>query len=153
MTQTGQNSMVRTRDEQKEQLLHELDTFNDSLGALDLAEAHIAEAEARGAEEQRRKDAEEQRPFAYCWTYGIGGKWRFSEKFPTATSATRKPKFISPLYMRPAIVPVQVARVKELEEAATDAIALIRIGRPVLARSALQRVTTDRAALTREGGV
>lgn len=58
MTQTGQNSAVRTREQQAVELATYF--YRNDTGAADClknAARHIAEAEARGAEEQRRKDA------------------------------------------------------------------------------------------------
>lgn len=152
MTQTGQNSAVRTREEQIEDLTSlfgEEGTFT-FVDDRDAATKHIleaeAEAEVRGAEEQRRKDAEGQEPVMWQKQH-IDGTWSWTtcHAFHEANGTPTRG-----LYTRPANVAALEARVQELEKAATDAVALIRNGRPVLARSVLQRVTTDCAVLTRE---
>jgi len=121
MTQNAEQNL-RTRDAQITALATMLMALaackpanGDPNLAMESAKNHVLEAEARGAAEQRRKDAESDRPSAYRWTYGIGEKWRFAEKPPTATSAARKPKFVSPLYTRPADVTALEARIVELE--------------------------------------
>ncbi|MEW9274384.1 hypothetical protein [Gluconobacter oxydans] len=150
MSQTGQNRSVRTRD-QVIQLLTDLkDGFTHTATVPEIYDEIRDQvlAEARGAEEQRRKDAEGQEPVMWQKQH-IDGTWSWTtcHAFHEANGTPTRG-----LYTRPANVAALEARVQELEKAATDAVALIRNGRPVLARSVLQRVTTDCAALTREGG-
>ncbi|GFE97725.1 hypothetical protein [Gluconobacter sp. Gdi] len=116
MTQNTEQN-VRTRDEQ-------IDALADGIareGYADtpdyaLAERHILEAEARGAEEQRRKDGEGQKPVA--WHYydeedddGRGG-WRYS-----SSKLSSRYEDVHPLYDRPANVTALEARIAELKEA------------------------------------
>lgn len=58
MTQTGQNSAVRTRDEQTQWMARCIRASADHPSLEGFLCEHIRIAEARGAEEQRRKDAE-----------------------------------------------------------------------------------------------
>lgn len=150
MSQTGQNRSVRTRD-QVIQLLTDLkDGFTHTATVPEIYDEIRDQvlAEARGAEEQRRKDAEGQEPVMWQKQH-IDGTWSWTtcHAFHEANGTPTRG-----LYTHPANVAALEARVQELEKAATDAVALIRNGRPVLARSVLQRVTTDCASLTREGG-
>jgi len=79
-------------------------------------EVHLLEAEARGAAEQRRKDAEGAEPLAWQWFKLIPGTvhWRIvldSEKPLNADRVTN----LTPLYAKPPNVSALEARVKELE--------------------------------------
>ncbi|MFT9115436.1 MAG: hypothetical protein ABF443_15295 [Acetobacter malorum] len=58
MTQTEQNSAFRSREAQEDSLTYHLGGLQAAKNFRRLARAMIQEAEARGAEEQRRKDAE-----------------------------------------------------------------------------------------------
>ncbi|MEW9272365.1 hypothetical protein [Gluconobacter oxydans] len=120
----GQNSAVRTRDEQ---IRYFLDICED--GALtqqapttDFIFRMLLEAEARGAEEQRRKDAEGQEPFAYVsqedanTPKNVQGLEQFGEY------CDKKYEYFQvPLYTRPANVAALEARIAELEAEKADA--------------------------------
>jgi len=81
-----------------------------------MAEEFILEAEARGAAEQRRKDAEGAEPVGYVLA---GLKELFSNPADPLSAAmilaSKDAPHIVPLYTRPANVSALEARVKELE--------------------------------------
>lgn len=100
---------MRTREEQIKALTRRMrwDAKRD-------AEAYIEEAEARGAAEQRRKDAEGQEPVAW-------GDFAFMKKGQPFTAYLKPPhadpKFNLPLYTRPANIVALESRIAELKEA------------------------------------
>lgn len=140
MSQTEQNKPVRSRDEQivgfatmLMALAASKPADGDPEAAMETAKNHITEAEARGAAEQRRKDAEGQEPVA--WRYevkrmgywvsrevGYGPRvweWYWDGKRPDPTDPDCRN--VSPLYERPANVPALEARIAELEGALKEA--------------------------------
>lgn len=123
---------------------------------------HILEAEARGAAEQRRKDAEAQEIAGYI-PENTPNFFSASEAKYASTALHRNP-FPNdvPVYYRPANVAALEAEIAELEgerdryrKCMTDCVELLGRTKPgTLARIWLQDcLDTARAALTREGGV
>ncbi|OAJ67735.1 hypothetical protein [Gluconobacter cerinus] len=129
MTQNTEQS-VRTRDEQVEALAKRLRVgFKNGIVSRSMADGYIKEAEARGAEEQRRKDAEGQEPVA--WRYeikrmgywvsrevGYGPRvweWYWDGEKPDITHPDYRN--VSPLYDRPANVAALEAEIASLKEA------------------------------------
>ncbi|MBS1079141.1 hypothetical protein [Gluconobacter kondonii] len=165
-----QSKPVRSRDEQVESAY-----LNDGDFTLfqefdrDDFENQLKEAEARGAAEQRQKDAENQAPSAWTWQHDhgdIGWRREFSIKEPRGDFDFVRG--ITPLYTHPANVAALEARIAELEaenrhqrtqilefrnddrriRLAAERVCSVREGSEIFeARIAL------RAALTREGGV
>ena len=159
MSQTGQNSAVRTREAFSGYLFcnpdtgiewnsqHPIDSgecedatdihratfprlisyLQEAWQALAESEAQrirdITEAEDRGAEEQRRKDAEGQRPVAWQVRDMRGGAWTWKKCSERAHEEYKKHSTIETreLFCRPANVAALEARVKELEAEAAGA--------------------------------
>lgn len=160
MTQTEQKSAVRTFGQQVV-ALGECLFFSDRISLLDstdIASRHIQEAEARGAEEQRRKDAEGYEPVYQIKLKGGNGSWQDVADLETYQEFIEPHWLRRTLYTRPANVAALEARVKALEvERDRYRLALQDIeglkayytrGEPA---HKMQRMA--RAALTREGGV
>ena len=115
----AQNSGVRTRDEQIEALTSQFGeegTFS-YIDDWDAATRHILEAEARGAAEQRRKDAEGQKPIVWAHRNHIEDVPYASRNKPfvVSTEDIYSPDVSVPLYTHPANVAALEAMVKELE--------------------------------------
>ncbi|WP_215745948.1 hypothetical protein [Gluconobacter sp. P1C6_b] len=161
-----QNKPVRTRDEQIEALASQFGeegTFS-YVDDRDAATQHIAEAEARGAAEQRRKDAERQEPVAWA----IPGQLP-SEAFPHCELVLYRRKASHntlPLYTHPANVAALEDRVGKLEgERDRLRDALIACGNNAggflapgvstefLIECVPEEVRLKISSLTREGGV
>ena len=132
------------------------------------AQRHIEEAEARGAEEQRRKDAEGQEPAGYASRGALEHLATRSAPRVQNLYGYSDNRWDIPLYTHPANVAALEARVKELEEAIEDYFSaragcevecVSRTGEPEQgakreARNDL-RIAFERkisAALKREGG-
>ncbi|MBF0859380.1 hypothetical protein HKD24_09155 [Gluconobacter sp. LMG 31484] len=152
----AQNSAVRTREEQIEALTSQFGeegTFS-YVDDRDAATRHILEAEARGAAEQRRKDAEEQEPFAYVSQIDANtpkspqGLEQFGEYCDKKCDY-----FQVPLYTHPANVAALEARVKELEEAKLTFLRLVSRAQMCVPELYEGWHIDARAALKREGGV
>jgi len=116
MTQTEQNSAVRTN--QIEVLTeHFMTAGYPPIPARKLAEDTVAEAEARGAAEQRRKEAEGYGTPVYQWRLTSDDNWvtavdaeelgQVQNGYPASETRT--------LYTRPANVAALEARIAELE--------------------------------------
>ncbi|AQS90491.1 hypothetical protein A0U94_05400 [Gluconobacter albidus] len=117
MTQE-QKGAVRARDEQISDFSSDLlveKQLKNSVVLKDRLHVELTEAEARGAEEQRRKDAEDCAPRYQVWNNNPGfwddcpedeEDWRWEH----ATEADRRI-----LYTRPANVAALEARIAELE--------------------------------------
>ncbi|GBR02131.1 hypothetical protein ACFFGF_04945 [Asaia lannensis] len=107
----------RTREAQIDSLtfhLHEATCDVCWSVARTMAEGFILEAEAQGAAERRREDAEGTEPFAWGVTLDIEMGYPFlAHKTPISPIPARN----VPLYVRPANVTALEARVKELEGA------------------------------------
>ncbi|GBR03254.1 hypothetical protein [Gluconobacter cerinus] len=80
---------------------------------------HIVLAEARGAEEQRRKDAEGDRPVAWQVRDMRGGAWPWKQCSESAHEEYKKHSTVETreLFSRPANVAALEARIAELTEA------------------------------------
>ncbi|KXU99265.1 hypothetical protein AD929_15850 [Gluconobacter potus] len=121
MTQNTEQN-VRTRDEQIGDIAN--DWIATGMGrniAYEWASEVVHEAEARGAEEQRRKDAEGQVPIAWLIEDPLKGRPgcahlidRASTNRAYAENMETLNFDVSPLYTHPANVAALVARVKEL---------------------------------------
>jgi len=110
--QKPESAEFRTREAQKTALAEALEDGMSRHASTEEAERHIAEAEARGAAEQRRKDAEGDDPKAWIVTQG------FYVPFVTLDVGLLRGKphsIVTPLYTRPANVAALEDRVKELE--------------------------------------
>ncbi|WP_336717496.1 hypothetical protein [Asaia bogorensis] len=120
--QKPESAEFRTREAQVTDLAFEISDWKsyDDNEDIPLARAHLIEAEARGAAEQRRKDAEGVEPFAWVspedvdprntWCNGNGYGFRILEHHSIQT-----PTATIPLYTGPANVAALEDRVKELE--------------------------------------
>ena len=163
MTQNTEQN-VWTREEQLRSLMGVISPQAEYPLVADLLSRHLAEAEARGAEEQRRKDADGQEPFGYLITEHSGDG---NQSATTFTKHPVSPEDMSelqltslPVYDRPANVAALEARVKELDEAiqfhdrvkAASVSEKIAVGQDAYNRmdAAMRSVV---AALKREGGV
>lgn len=107
--QKPESAEFRTREAQVADLSSLFFNFCDPRG---VARSQILEAEARGAAEQRRKDAEGAEPVAWIIAQG------FYVPFVTLDAGLlrgRPHSVITPLYTRPANVAALEDRVKELE--------------------------------------
>ncbi|WP_148301548.1 hypothetical protein [Asaia prunellae] len=129
----------------------------DAAYPLVVAEMHILEAEARGATEQRRKDAEDGEPVAWMYRTRDGSHCvtRYIEE------AELEGIEIFPLsYTRPANIAALEARVKELEgakgrkqeEARRYRNALANIVAKTGSHSVAHRIALEALAAIREGG-
>lgn len=121
--QKPESAEFRTREEQ----IGALALAMDAAYPRTVAEMHISEAEARGAAEQRRKDAERAEPVA--WQYEVKGLgewqngevgygpdvWRLKCGYIKPDRDDPDYRSLSPLYDHPANVATLEARVKELE--------------------------------------
>lgn len=115
----------------------------------------IKEAEARGAEEQRRKDAEAQVPVAWIFHARLRGTsaWRTFVDTNRPEENPSNIRNVSPLYDRPANVSALEARVKMLEGDRDRLFAALRTIASTGGATVGWMRRTARAALTREGGV
>ncbi|MFT8851552.1 hypothetical protein [Acetobacter orientalis] len=136
--------------------------------ARKLAEDMVSEAEARGAAEQRRKDAEGQEPVAWVRPSEWNDSW-WNNSWPIRTGAWRScqlREFTIPLFDRPANVAALEARVKVLEaENEKFRNAMSKIAAHVggfaspncsvdfMTSAIPEEVRLSFATLTREGGV
>ncbi|WP_408872924.1 hypothetical protein [Gluconobacter roseus] len=153
-----QSSAFRSRDAQIRAIANDwIDTGMGRDIAYEWASEVVHEAEARGAAEQRRKDAEGQEPVGYVSHGGL--EYLASGKGMRVQNLYGYPDntWPVPLYTRPANVAALEARVKELEgerDALKKQIQAMNPGsaRPVI-HSPTRFMDDSRAALTREGGV
>jgi len=158
MTQVEQNGAFRTRNEQQTALIAiiEVGDMVDPFKRMEAAKLHILEAEARGAAEQRRKDAEGQKPVAWCLVTsdqqiinGIHVEKCHAEDW----KHRRASDTLTPLYTHPANVAVMEARIAELEEYYEAHEDQHETGVLNMTPKQYDRIARARAALTREGGV
>ncbi|MBS1067289.1 hypothetical protein [Gluconobacter cerinus] len=163
MTQNTEQN-VQTQDEQALRITNAIGGRYAPGDIYSWFREELATAEARGAEEQRRKDAEGYGRPVYQWHLTPDDNW------VTAVDATELEQVRNgypdsetrTLYTRPANVAVLEARVKVLEEALKKAdkfitngieFGFIRMPDSDTPDSALDTPGIIRAALTREGGV
>lgn len=138
--QKPENAEFRTREEQIETMtVHYMEAGFPINAARRLARDGVAEAEARGAAEQRRRDAEGAEPVA--WQYEVKGlgEWQNSEtgygpdiwrlKCGYIKPDQDDPDYrkISPLYKCPANVAALRDRIKEFEEAIAVLLPLVEV--------------------------
>lgn len=139
---------VRTRDEQAADLTVSIRAWGRSSAEAiyPMVERHIAEAEARGAAEQRRKDAEGCAIAGYV-PDNTPNSFSASEAKYASTALHREPfPGDVPVYYTPAYVAWREERVKALEET------LRRIADSEVFCGSQTLRHMARAALTREGG-
>lgn len=156
-----QNKPVRSRDEQIGAIAN--DWIAEGMGpdiAHERSAQMILEAEARGAAEQRRKDAEGQEPVAYTSQIdldrvrkGKTGDIYSTQKWEGSDDAV----FTIPLYTHPANVAALEGRIAELEkerDALRRQIQAMNPGsvRPVI-HSPIRFMDDPRPIRKREGGV
>ncbi|WP_041242747.1 hypothetical protein [Gluconobacter oxydans] len=113
MTQ-AKNSAVRTREEQVKlfgDMVEELGSVGDN--SYGWVRREIEAAEARGAAQQRRKDAEGQEPVAWVDAEDLPSEE--CQRRPCHLILKRTPIYSTPLYTSPANIAALEARVKELE--------------------------------------
>ena len=116
-----QNKPVRSREEQAKALISRINDMTMDYPSREIPPA-LAEAEARGAAEQRRKDAEGQEAVAWCLMTsdqqiinGIHMEKCHAEDW----KHRRASDTLTPLYTHPTNVAAQEARIAELEGAIT----------------------------------
>ncbi|WP_336764337.1 hypothetical protein [Asaia sp. VD9] len=156
--QKPESAEFRTTEEHALALRHIIDETRVP-DRLPVALAHVRAAEARGAAEQRRKDAEGAEPVGYVRPDMMEF---FRQSKALFTSASIIPKrdetHTEALYTRPANVAALEAQVKELEEenkvwssAVNNALTWLENSRKVEARVELKSALRRIAAI-REGG-
>ena len=106
-----QNKPVRSREEQAKVLISRINDMTMDYPSREIPLA-LAEAEARGAAEQRRKDAEGQEPVGYALRPEMELRKAFNVwPSPMAT----RTDWNVPLYSHPANVAALEGRIAELE--------------------------------------
>jgi len=166
--QKPKSAEFRTREAQVArmcQLFHFPDADALNVTSASVITRNILEAEARGAAEQRRKDAEGNRRIGYLHILLMENGQELEDFSTYDESELVFPNIdplhsvrVEPVYTRPANVAALEARGKELEgenkawsSAVNNALTWLENGRKANARDEL-RAALRRAAAIREGG-